>query len=243
METPCAEALPSFFISVLVVLFCDARAASSTIRIFYSGPETNSVHTALTLAPKGTFTFVTDPAQADVFVLNGSIPDPAAVAARLNAGAGLLLILGPDLTAQTVQTAIGVPLTLEPRNDAVSLTNLPLNDPLIKQIIWNGAPQVRERSNIVTPMSSVQPLVTAYEDGEWVLWSAQGGKAFIFNAFLTNGFKSADPGMGLLQLPDLPPGFARRRADAALVCRLPRFPLSHILLNVISSWGLWGWCW
>ena len=180
-------------ISVLFVLFMlfsfvTPAQASSTIRIFYSGPETNGVHTALTLAPKGTFIFVTDPAQADVFVLNGSIPDPAAVAARLNAGAGLLLILGPDLTAKTVQTALGVPLTLEPRNDAVSLTNLPLDDPLVKQIIWNGAPQVRERSNIVTPMSSVQPLVTAYEDGEWVLWSAHGGKVFIFNAFLTNGF-------------------------------------------------------
>ncbi len=175
------------FVLVMLFGFVTPVQATSTIRIFYSGPETNSVHTALTLAPKGTFAFVTDPTQADVFVLNGSIPDPAAVAARLNAGAGLLLILGPDLTAQTVQTAIGVPLTLEPRNAAVSLTNLPLNDPLVKQIIWNGAPQVRERSNIVTPMSSVQPLVTAYEDGEWVLWSARGGKAFIFNAFLTNG--------------------------------------------------------
>ena len=86
-----------------------------------------------------------------------------------------------------MSTALGVPLTLELRTDAVSLTNLPVNDPLVKQIIWNGAPQVRERFNILTPMSSVQPLVTAYEDESWVLWSARGGKAFIFDAFLTDG--------------------------------------------------------
>ena len=180
-----------FFVILLtlVVLFSFATpvAAGGSIRVYYAGPQKNSVYTALTLAPKGTFEFVSDPSQADVFVLNGTIPDPAAVAARLDAGAGLVLILGPDLTAEDVQTTLGVPLTLEPRNDAVSLTNLPVNDPLVKQIIWNGAPQVRDRSNTMTPMSSVQPLVTAYEDGEWVLWSARGGKAFIFNAFLTDG--------------------------------------------------------
>ncbi len=163
-------------------------AAADTIRLYYAGPEKSSVYTALTLAPKGTFEFVTDPTQADVFVLNGTIPDPAAVAARLDAGAGVVLFLGPDLKAEDVQAAIGVTLSLEPRNDAVSLTNIAVNDPLVKQIIWNGAPQVRERSNILTPMSSVQPLVTAYEDGEWVLWSARSSKAFIFNAYLTDGF-------------------------------------------------------
>ena len=174
---------------ILVIFFScvPPAAAASPIRIYYAGPEANSVHTALTLASRGIFTFVTDPSQADVFVLNGAIPDPSVITARLEAGAGLVLILGPDLTAPTVQAVLGIPVTLEPRTDAVSLTNLPVNDPLVKQIIWNGAPQVRERSNILTPISSVQPLVTAYEDGAWMLWSARGGKAFIFDAYLING--------------------------------------------------------
>ena len=180
------------FFYVLIILaillsFVTPVAAGSPIAIYYAGPEKNSVYTALTLAPKGTFAFVTDPSQADVFVLNGAIPDPAAVAARLNAGAGILLILGGDLTSQAVQTALGIPITFQPHNNAVSLTNLPIKDPLVQQIIWNGAPQVRERSDIMTPISSVQPLVTTYEDGSWVLWSARQGKAFIFNAYLTNG--------------------------------------------------------
>ena len=178
-----------FVLMILAILlsFVPPVAAGSPIRIYYAGPEKNSGYTALTLAPTGTFTFVADPSQADVFVLNGSIPNPAEVAARLNDGAGLVLILGPNLTSQAVQTALGVPLTLQPRNNAVSLTNIPLKDPLVQQIIWNGAPQVRERSDITTPLSSVQPLVTTYEDGAWVLWSAHRGKAYIFNAYLTDG--------------------------------------------------------
>ena len=181
-----------FFIIVIslavLFVFVTPAAASNAIRLYYAGPEENSLFTALTLAPRGTFTFITDPSLADVFVLNGTIPDPAEVAARLDAGAGVVLILGPNLSAENVQTALGVPLSLEPRNNAVSLTDIKVDDPLVKQIIWNGAPQVRERSNIMTPMSSVQPLVSSYEDGEWVLWSARNNKAFIFNAFLTDGF-------------------------------------------------------
>jgi O-antigen/teichoic acid export membrane protein len=179
-----------FFILVILAIllsFVHPVAAGSPIRIYYAGPEKSSVYTALTLAPRGTFTFVTDPSQADVFVLNGTIPNPSAVAARLNGGAGIVLILGPNLTSQVVQTALGIPLTLQPHSNAVSLTNLPLKDPLVQQIIWNGAPQVRERSDVMTPISSVQPLVSTYEDGSWMLWSARQGKAYIFNAYLTDG--------------------------------------------------------
>ena len=179
--------LPLLLVVVFLFAIVPPAAASDSIRVYYAGPEENSVRTALTLAPKGTFTFVTDPSQADIFVLNGTIPDPVAVAARLKTGAGLVLILGPDLSAADVEAVTGVPVSLTKKTDAVSLTEVKINDPLVKQIIWNGAPQVRDRSNIMTPMSSVQPLVTAYEDGEWVLWSARGGKAFIFNAYLTDG--------------------------------------------------------
>ena len=131
----------------LPVLFSLALpvSASNTIRIYYAGPQDNGVYTALTLAPRGTFTFINDPAHADVFVLNGSIPDPAAIATQVQRGAGLLLILGSGLSAADVKTVSGVPVTLTEKTDAVSLTDIKINDPLVKQIIWNGAPQVRER--------------------------------------------------------------------------------------------------
>ena len=201
-----------FVLMILEILlsFVPPVAAGSPIRIYYAGPEKNSGYTALTLAPTGTFTFVADPSQADVFVLNGSIPNPAEVAARLNDGAGLVLILGPNLTSQAVQTALGVPLTLQPRNNAVSLTNIPLKDPLVQQIIWNGAPQVRERSDITTPLSSVQPLVTTYEDGAWVLWSS--------STTWLNG----------------------RPDGSRSPSRTTRVPRCRMPPNGISCWGSWG---
>ena len=174
-------------LTTLIFLFTitTPASASDTLRVYYAGPE-GSVKTALELAA---FTFVDDPAQADVFLLNGIIPDPAAVAARLEAGAGLVLFLCPGITQSQVETLLGFPVSLEKREEAVSLTEVKgLEDPLLQQIVWNGAPQVRERFEIITPVSSVQPLVSAYEDGSWVLWSAKGGKAFIFTAFLTDQF-------------------------------------------------------
>ena len=169
----------------IVFLAVSPASASDTLRVYYAGPE-DSVKTALELAA---FTFVDDPAQADVFLLNGVIPDPAAVAARLEAGVGLVLILGPDITQSQVETLLGFPISLEKREEAVSLTEVKgLDDPILQQIAWNGAPQVRERYEVMTPISALQPLVSAYEDGSWVLWSAKGGKALIFTAFLTDQF-------------------------------------------------------
>jgi hypothetical protein len=172
-----------FPLLVMVILFAavEPASASATLRVFYAGPD-GSVRTALELAK---FQLLNDPAQADVFVLNGIIPDPVAIAAQIQRGAGLVLILGPELSAAEVETISGVPVTLTEKTDAVSLTEIKLDDPLVKQIIWNGAPQVRERFEVMTPISALQPLVTGYEDGSWVLWSANNGKAFIFNSFLT----------------------------------------------------------
>ncbi|HEX7542041.1 MAG TPA: hypothetical protein VF352_07910 [Anaerolineales bacterium] len=171
---------------LILFSFSTPASANSTIRIYYAGPLENSVYTALTIAPQGTFTFVSDPTQADVFVLNGSIPDPAAIAAQVRRGAGLVLILGPGLSAADVETVSGVPVTLTEKTDAVSLTEIKIDDPLVKQIIWNGAPQVRERMEALTPLSSVQPLVTAYESGAWILWAGNQPNIYFFNAYLTN---------------------------------------------------------
>ena len=127
-----------------------------------------------------------DPAQADVFVLNGSIPDPVAIAAQLQHGAGLVLILGPGMLAADVQTISGIPVMLTEKTAAVSLTDIRISDPLVKQIIWNGAPQVRDRMEVLTPLSSVQPLVTAYESGEWIVWAGNHPKIYFFNAYLSD---------------------------------------------------------
>ena len=65
------------------------------------------VQAALDLARQsGTITLVSDPAQAQAFVLNGTVPsDAAAIADRVKQGAGLLLIMGKD-----VKAAVHVPV-------------------------------------------------------------------------------------------------------------------------------------
>jgi O-antigen/teichoic acid export membrane protein len=179
---------------ILIALFFAVSpvSADDTLRVYYAGPQEGGVHNALELAG---VTFVDDPIQADVCVLNGAVPDPRAVAAGIERGAGLVLILGPELTDADVLTIAGVPVILTERSDPVSLIDIShLDDPLISEIVWNSAPQVRDRMDVVTPYSSVQPFVTAYEDGSWVLWARwppQAGNrpnVFIFDAFLADDF-------------------------------------------------------
>ncbi len=152
------------------------------VQVYYAGPE-GGVRTALTLAPD--FRRVSDPAQADVLVLNGVIPDPEGLAARVREGAGLVLILGPGLSAREVEALLGFPVTLTPRENPLSLVAAEgQDDPILTNIVWTSAPQVRQRAEVQTPISALTPLVVGFEDGSGVLWSALGGRAYIFNAFL-----------------------------------------------------------
>lgn len=172
-----------FSLLIVTLLFLSASPASAddSLRVYYAG-ETGSVTTALDLAD---FVLVDDPVQADVLVLNGFIPDPATAAAQIERGAGLVLILGPALTAEEVEAVTGVRLALTPRSEAVSPIELDVEDSVTRDIIWNGAPQVRDRFEVETPLSSVQPLVVGYETGEWLLWQARPG-VYVFNVFLDN---------------------------------------------------------
>ena len=179
-------------LSLLAILFVFVSPvyAGGPLYVYYSGPA-DRIKQALTLVTdKQVFTLTDDVTQANVFVFNDSIPNDSAIATRVQSGdAGLVLFLGPDVTQEQVSGLLGYPLTLEKRTDPVSPTNLKgVDDPLLKEIVWNGAPQVREHFVVATPISSVQPLVVGYEDNEWIAWSARGGKDFVFNAFLTDGF-------------------------------------------------------
>ncbi|HEX7974628.1 MAG TPA: hypothetical protein VF498_09490, partial [Anaerolineales bacterium] len=168
-----------------------ARSEQLPVRVYYAGPPRVAgqagLRTALDLAG---FTLVTDPAQAQVFVLDGVAPDLEGVAARLDAGAGLVLFLNPGLPAGAAQTLLGLPaLALEPRQDSLSLTDVKgKQDPVLQQIIWNSAPQVREREAISLSGQAagpgLEPLVKGFEDGSTVLGVARQGRAFVLAAFL-----------------------------------------------------------
>jgi O-antigen/teichoic acid export membrane protein len=179
--------LPWLILILLLSACAPAQGAALTPRnVFYAGGE-SEVKTALTLAG---YRLVTDPGQADVFVLNGEIPDAAGIAERVKNGAGLVFIPGKDTSQQDVQTLLGQPITLTDAEDAVSLTNAKgVKDPLLTEIIWNGAPQVRERSVVNGLDSQAKEIVSTYETGEGVLWQISA-HSFLFTSWLTG---SANP--------------------------------------------------
>src|SRR5574341_590442 len=110
------------FFLVLSLLFACARpaAARDTTFVYYAGPE-GGVRQALGLTgDTDTFVVVADPAQADVFLLNGVIPDPELISARVQAGAGAVLILGPQIN--DVDAVLGKMSLDAVRTDPLSLT-------------------------------------------------------------------------------------------------------------------------
>jgi O-antigen/teichoic acid export membrane protein len=177
-------------LTLLTLIICfllpvsTARAGGPLLSVFYSGPQ-GGVYQALMLDNS---TQITDePAQADVFLLNGVLPangDLSLIEKCIQSGAGLILILGPELSARDVSTLLGEPVLLEQQERATSLANIKHNeDPILKQIVWTSAPQVRERFVIA---SSLTPLVIGFEDDTLVLGkkTVGAGKVFVFTAFL-----------------------------------------------------------
>jgi O-antigen/teichoic acid export membrane protein len=171
-----------------------ARSNGPVVKVYYVSPDRGvgpgtpgGAATALKLAEAdGFIQQVSNPAQAEVFVLNGAAgSDPATVASRLQAGSGLVLIPGPDLTAAQASQVLGVPVTLTPHTDPVSLVNAPqTSDPLTTEISWNSSPQVRERTELKG--LALTPIIVGYENQETILGAATVGKgqALLFSPTL-----------------------------------------------------------
>jgi len=157
-----------------------AAAQESALRVYYAGPP-GAVRTALSLAG---VELVDQAAQADVLFLNGTIPDPVALAAQAQSGRGLVLILGPEVTAEQVGTLLGRPVALAARADALSLDRAESADLLATEVDWRGAPQVRERA--ILTGAGLEALVVGYESGEIVLGRGQAGwgTVLVFTPFL-----------------------------------------------------------
>lgn len=169
----------------IVILFPVKLAhAGDDLRVFYAGPL-DAVHTALSLAPG--VSLVSDPNQAQVYLLNDSIPDTHAIHTRIQAGAGLVLILGPKLGGSQVSDLLGIKVNLQPKEDALSIVAAKdQNDPLLREIVWNSAPQLRQRAILQTTGDAIHPLVTGFEQPDTVLasLSSGAGRIYVFSAFL-----------------------------------------------------------
>jgi|WetSurMetagenome_2_1015567.scaffolds.fasta_scaffold03770_6 O-antigen/teichoic acid export membrane protein len=167
---------------VLAILFLiipiSGKAQSTPLAVFYIGAD-DGVKTALTLNPNAVL--VTDPSKADVIVLNGIIPEDQTdtIRVKVQAGAGLVVITGPNLSADALSRLLGekitfspetIPLTLEPAKESEDL--------LVTQVLWSSAPQVLERSS---PSSgNFASLVSGYEDGSLHLGKMQLGNGLVY---------------------------------------------------------------
>lgn len=177
---------------ITILLFGIATPACAApappVRVYYAGPD-DGVQRALGLAEdEGQFELVTDPAQADVLVLNGTLPDPGALGMdghRLMNNIGLVLIPGAQVNAADLRAWLGDAATLTPRDGALSLSAAPgPSDPLLDEIVWSSAPQVRARAEIGG--ASLTPLVMGFEDGSMVLGTRQlgAGRVYVFTPYL-----------------------------------------------------------
>lgn len=178
----------SLLLILILAIFSSATPASAgtELRVFYAGPP-DAVKTALTLAPG--ISLVNDPQQAQVYLLNDRAPSIDIIRARVQAGAGLVLIPGPQLNSQQVTSLLGTPVSMQPEQDALSIIAVQdQTGPLSQGIIWNSAPQLRQRAEIKTSDSSLRPLVIGFEKPDIVLASLtnEAGRTYIFSAYLDN---------------------------------------------------------
>ena len=168
----------------LLIPSAAVSAQGTLLKIYYAGPA-DGVRQALVLDQAAAL--VTDPAQAQVFVLNGVIPagDAAAIHARVAAGAGLLLIGGPALDATALGQLLEAPLTLESQADALSLSPAAGSaDEVQTALLWGSAPQVMQR--LLLHGDGLTALVNGFEDGSLVLGKQTigQGQVFVLTAFM-----------------------------------------------------------
>ncbi len=176
-------ALSLMIVAVAWLCAAPASAQRNALRVHYAGPP-GGVRQALSLTDD--FEIVADPAQADVLVFNGVIPD-SGIVERVRSGTGLVLICGPDLTAEQMSALLGNRVMLERRDDPLSLTTAAgASDPLTQHVVWTSAPQVRERCVLRPEAMALEPVVIGFEDGSLVLGVGQvgGGRAFVLTLFL-----------------------------------------------------------
>lgn len=173
-----------------------ALADQPPIAVRYLGPA-GPVRQALGLATS--LSPVADIQAADVTVLNDTdlSPDEARrIGEAVRAGTGLVLIMGPRVTSETLAELLGQEVALAARDEARSLQSLeppppsfwerllrrPVArkavDPLLEEINWRSAPQVLQRS-VLSDLDS-QVLVQTYQADEPVVARLRLGQGTVY---------------------------------------------------------------
>lgn len=163
----------------LALLFIQSASAvepNQLTQIYFAGSE-GSLKTSLSLYDG--FRFVQDLQSADVIVLSSQTENLEGIANRVRNGAGLLVALWPDLSTKEAEILFGRSIKLTFLENEISLVaSQEANDPVVQAVIWNSAPQVKERIEVSS--IDINPLVEAYEDQSLILGSTMHGKGKVF---------------------------------------------------------------
>jgi O-antigen/teichoic acid export membrane protein len=143
-----------------------AQGEPEALRVYDAGPA-DAVHQALGLIPG--VEFAGDAAVADLIVLHNAALTEAQAQAVVDSGKPVILFLGPDLPLTVTNLLLGQPgiPTPEVVTEPATLVGAPgVDDPLLSDVNWNSAPQVRERSALTG--AGLGPLIVT-EDGRMVI--------------------------------------------------------------------------
>jgi len=176
-----------FVLATAAFLFAAAAAPAQetdAIRVYLAG-ESSTIEPALDWAGWGIFVLVDDPGGADVLVLNGVIPDAAQIRKRLDEAAGLVLILGPEISPEEFTRATGVEAELQAAEDPVYPAPAAVYDGSVDWgIDWTSSPAVLDRSLVLTPLSTVRPFISGSDDDQWLIWGLPEGNNFVVDVYL-----------------------------------------------------------
>ncbi len=161
-----------------------------SIKIYYVRPAgatqtTDPVRQALTLTDR--LEIVEDLNQAQAIVAYNARPPLQAVSAVRDRGLGLVLFLGPQLDTQLVALGeLGLGWGGGWGTQAVTIEPVPdVTDPLLEQIAWTSAPQIKAHSLVtsvsgdVTP-SPIKTLVRTEADQHIILGQVTVGQGQVY---------------------------------------------------------------
>ena len=151
-----------------------------------SDPDSDGIRSAMELLEgTGLVNAVDDPTQADVLFVSGSIPNAQDLGELVRAGAGAVVVLGPETSAAQVSELLGQEIGVVSEKEALSL--IPTTNssaPLLDDIVWGSAPQVRERA--ILDGLDAEPIIVGYGTNEPVLYRIQvkEGVVYLVTAYL-----------------------------------------------------------
>jgi O-antigen/teichoic acid export membrane protein len=164
-----------------------AASESSPINVYYVRPQgavaaDDPVRQALTLT--GQLRVVESLDQAQAIVAFNALPSFQEISAVRERGLGLALFIGPQLDTQLVALGeLGLGWGGGWGTKAISVEPvLGVSDPLLEQIAWDSAPQIKGRSLIAAVSAEVglETLVHTEESHDLILGRIPAGKGWVY---------------------------------------------------------------